>query len=66
MAPFYSQSTQHTSSAPRSTAYTAMSITPTAEVSVSIIRPTSYAVSAHYCSHHQPVPPSCTDMPVIR
>ena len=37
---------------------TAKSVTPTAEVGISIIRPTSYAMAALYCSLLFP-PPAC-------
>jgi len=60
--PSWSRSGRNTTNAPRSTADTAKSITPTAEVSVSIIHPTSYAMAALYCSH-QPAPPPWTDIP---
>ena len=61
--PSWSRSGRNTANAPRSTVDTAKSVTPTAEVGISIIRPTSYAMAALYCSHHQPAPPSCTDIP---
>jgi len=43
-----SRSGRNTANAPRSTADTAKSVTPTADVSISIIRPTSYAMAALY------------------
>jgi hypothetical protein len=46
--PTSSRSSRNTANAPRSTADTAKSITPTAEVSISVIRPTSYAMAALY------------------
>ena len=61
--PSWSRSGRNTANAPRSTVDTAKSVTPTAEVGISIIRPTSYAMAALYCSHHPPAPPSCTDIP---
>ena len=44
--PSWSRSGRNTANAPRSTADTAKSVTPTAEVSISVICPTSYAMGA--------------------
>jgi hypothetical protein len=46
--PSSKRSGRNTVNAPRSTADTAKSATPTAEVGISIIRPTSYAMAAFY------------------
>ena len=46
--PSSSRSGRNTANAPRSTVDTAKSVTPTAEVGISIIRPTSYAMAALY------------------
>ena len=44
--PSWSRSGRNTTNAPRSTVDTTKSVTPTAEVGISIIRPTSYAMAA--------------------
>jgi hypothetical protein len=46
--PSSNRSGRNTVNAPRSTADTARSVTPTVEVGISIIRPTSYAMAALY------------------
>ena len=52
----WSRSGSNTANAPSSTANATKSVTPSAEVGISIISPTSYAMATLYCSHHQPAP----------
>jgi hypothetical protein len=59
--PSWSRSGRNTANAPSSTANATKSVTPTAEVGISIIRPTSYAMAALQCSDHQRAPPDPSD-----
>jgi hypothetical protein len=60
--PSWSRSGRNTTSAPRSTADATKSVAPTAEVSISIIRPTSYAMAALYF-RRTPLPRTLLDSP---